>query len=55
MTEQKIMGGYTLEQEADLLGYEVFSIYSMLSRQEMQALMIDRNEVISQMRLNDFL
>ena len=46
---------YTPQQVADQLGFKVASIYAMLSRNEMAALKIGRNRVITQDQLNAYL
>jgi len=55
MNENQRIRSYTPQQIADLLGYEVSSIYALLSRKELQASTVGRGRLISQAQLNDFL
>ena len=55
MNENQRIRSYTPQQIADLLGYQVSSIYALLSRKELQASTVGRSRIISQAQLNDFL
>jgi excisionase family DNA binding protein len=55
MDDFKTNARYTPQQVADQLGFKVTSIYALLSRNEMAALRIGRNRVITQDQLNAYL
>jgi excisionase family DNA binding protein len=46
---------YTPKQVSELLGYQVDSVYALISRREIQSTKVGRNRFISQSQVNDFL
>jgi len=46
---------YTPKQVSELLGYQVDSVYALISRGEIQSTKVGRNRFISQSQVNDFL
>ena len=55
MDDFKTNARYTPQQVANQLGFKVSSIYALLSRNELVALKIGRNRVITQDQLNAYL
>jgi excisionase family DNA binding protein len=46
---------YTPRELSELLGYQIDSIYALISRKEIQSTKVGRNRFISQNQVNEFL
>ena len=55
MNTNETSRSYTPRQLSELLGYQIDSVYAMISRREIQSSKVGRNRIISQNQVNDFL